>query len=697
MRRVVSSAVIAGALAALLSSCGASPAPTASEASWAPKPERAQGLATIASTISLNDTPRLALHTAHGDVTFWGGVNVGTTTPGHNPGELAIPRETFRAWFPQMAAMGIRFVRTYTIMKPVFYEELTSYNRAHANSPLYLVQGVYLPDESYAETGTLMDAPADHAFSAEIADASAAVHGDLHRDPVRGRASGTWTADVSTWLAGWIIGSELDPFGVQRGDLQNAGIPRFVGTYFANTETSTPTERWMARHMDELATAEASRGTSQPIAFVNWPTTDPLSHPLESNRKEDLVSLDANHILPTAAWPGGTFASYHAYPYYPDFMRFEPDLQKPLANGKTDAYLAYVSQLKAHHDAASIPTVISEFGVPSSIGSAHYGTNGRHQGEHTEQQALAMDAQMLRGIKAQGMSGGMLFIWADEWFKFTWNTMPRTLVVDRERRSLWHDPLTNEQWFGVVASDPVPSGWRTPYEKPTGPLRSMSMQHDASYVYLELKLREDLASPLTLGFDIVPGGLALPGASGSGLNDVAVTVSPSSGKADAFVRSTLDLIQLDDIDTSTLPADVFPGWSLQRLSADRAWSAIGTIPARQAEFFDIGHLVRGTWDTTSADYNSRATWWLERDLLELRIPWSMLLMGDPSSRTAVVPNGTSAVGVPVTSIGVSMRLGAATLELPGISWDEWNRAEGTYRTKAGASAMSKAWHAVSAD
>ena len=27
------------------------------------------------------------------------------------------------------------------------------------------------------------------------------------------------------------------------------------------------------------------------------------------------------HIAATQAWPGGFFASYHAYPYYPDFLR----------------------------------------------------------------------------------------------------------------------------------------------------------------------------------------------------------------------------------------------------------------------------------------------------------------------------------------------------------------------------------------
>ncbi|WP_282958194.1 hypothetical protein [Couchioplanes caeruleus] len=33
--------------------------------------------------------------------------------------------------------------------------------------------------------------------------------------------------------------------------------------------------------MDELAGYEAAQGLSQPIAFVDWPTTDPLRHPEE--------------------------------------------------------------------------------------------------------------------------------------------------------------------------------------------------------------------------------------------------------------------------------------------------------------------------------------------------------------------------------------------------------------------------------
>jgi hypothetical protein len=210
-------------------------------------------------------------------------------------------------------------LRIYTIHPPRMYEELRSYNEAHPAAPIYLMQGVYLPDESYVQTGDLYTRGPTKAFSDELRDASDAVHGRLQRRVSRGHASGSWKADVSAWVAGWIVGVEWDPRAISASDRRNVAAPDFHGRFFSSvsddTET-TPTERWIAARMDELATAEAAKGCSAPIAFVNWPTADPL-HPHEPLAREDLVGVDANHVAASAAWPGGTFASFHAYPTTP--------------------------------------------------------------------------------------------------------------------------------------------------------------------------------------------------------------------------------------------------------------------------------------------------------------------------------------------------------------------------------------------
>ena len=69
------------------------------------------------------------------------------------------------------------------------------------------------------------------------------------------------------------------------------------------------------------------------------------------------------------------------------------------------------------------------------------------------------------------------------------------------------------------------------------------------------------------------------------------------------------------------------------------------------EFQDVGRLRQGRWEPTARRYDSLATWQVDRahDTVRLRVPWSMLGMADPSSRTALGP-GDPAQGVKVPGI-----------------------------------------------
>jgi hypothetical protein len=509
--------------------------------SWAPRPTTERGLRLAATA----GDGRFVLHTAGGDRTFLPGVNLGSTTPGHQPGELSISAAQYRSWFAAMGWLGIRVVRIYTIHPPAFYTELARHNAENPDRPLYLMQGVYLPDESYITEQNLYDPAVTTPFQREIADAAAAVSGHLTRSPERGRAGGIWNTDVTQWLIGWIVGVEMDPYAGAASDRRNASRPATDGRYFRSTPDATPTERWLAARMDELAGCQARAGLSQPIAFVNWPSTDPLRHPEEPLAQEDLLQLDANHVRPTPAWPAGTFASYHAYPYYPDFQRYEPPLLTFRYAGRPDPYAGYLTALRRHH--GDMPTLITEFGVPSSIGSAHNGPLGRSQGDHSEQGAMRIDAELLRLIKDQGLAGGFLFGWTDEWFKFTWNTITHQ---DGERRQLWHDPLTNEQNFGLLAMDAAGSpdaGNQFLIDNENGwPARRITARIDESYVRLRIALGSPRPGALTLGFDVQPGltGPPPPG-SADRTADAAFVLDLVAHTGQAYIRDQLDPLPLD--------------------------------------------------------------------------------------------------------------------------------------------------------
>lgn len=619
-------------------------------------------------SLAVSTSDGFALHTASGDKAFIPGMNLGSTTPTHQPGELAVTAEDYRRWFVQMGDLGIRAVRIYTIHPPAFYSELRAHNLARPTSPLYLVQGVYIPDESYLEGGTLYDEVTDTGFSAELADASEAVHGGLDRTPQRGRSSGSWRADVSPWLISWIIGVEWDPVVARRTDTTRRDAPAVNGRYFTSTADASPTERWIAKHMDELATAEAARDQSVPIAFANWPTVDPLTHPDEPLESEDLVGVDANHVQPTQAWPGGTFASYHAYPYYPDFLRHEPPLAQTTWGGRSDAYAGYLQALKAHH--APMPVMVTEVGVPSSLGSAHSGTNGRDQGGHTELEAMRVNADLLRLVADQGLAGAFLFSWTDEWFKLTWNTMEHQLPADR--RQLWHDPLTNEQYFGVIATDPgkVPDA-ASETTAATGPLSYLLMDADASYVHIDATLRQPQPGALSVEVDTVPGGGA----------DYRVDLDLAGGTGQVFVRRELDPIRLDVRREDYSPPDA--AWVPYRLITNRAL-VVGGVE-RDAEYQDTGALIRGTWDPASPDFDSRATWQVlddrEQWTVRMRLPWALLGLADPSSWTAL-GTGTPAEQVTIDQLGLRFRADGLTLDT-SYRWPTWNHVGHTERSKPG--------------
>ena len=690
-------AVAAVLLGVALNGCATSPAPTAPDPAAFTPPAAGPSRAPAAvkdgalSTVAEPQGSRLALHTVSGDITFWTGVNLGSTTPGHNPGEVAIDRGTYRRWFQRMGRMGVHVLRIYTLHAPQMYDELLAYNEAHPKSPIYLIQGVYLPDESYTDTHNLYAPGPTKAFSQELRAASDAVHGSLRRPAIRGRASGRWSADVSPWVAGWIIGVEWDPRSILASDKRNAGARDFHGKFFSSvsdTTKTTPTERWIAARMNELATAEAAKGRSAPMAFVNWPTADPLRHPQEPHPQEDLVGVDANHVRASAAWPGGTFASFHAYPYYPDFLRHDPSYRSYRLNGKRDPYAGYLADLAKHFK--GMPLMITELGVPSSIGSAHLGTNGRSQGNHSEHGALATDAALVRAVHDVGLTGALIFSWADEWFKFTWNTLPRHAVAHSERRALWHDPLTNEQWFGLNAVDPTPTETRVLAEARTG-VQQVAVSHDASFLDLTVRLEKAPKSPIELGFDILPGGGRLPGG-GGGEQDVAITVDPRGHTATAKIRGDLDPVLLDGQKRSDVPRPARDGWILQRMSTNRSFTLDGVF--LPAEFFPVGNLREGVWDVSSPQQDSRATWHLDGHVLRMRLPWSMLAIGDPSSHTGIQPTKGRPKAVTVRRIGLLVDAGAGGSATGVVTWEGWQKTQYTERLKPGVQPLVDAWAAL---
>ena len=653
--------------------------------------------------------PSLAAATEDGFVSlFWAGVNLGSTVPGHQPGEVAATRADYDRWLPGIADVGARVIRIYTILRPDFYDALAAYNEAHPEEPLFFIQGVWIPEEEFLETGNAYDPSVTNGFKAELEDAVAVVHGDATLPERPGHAGGAFGSNVSRWLLAFSPGIEWDPRAVESTDAQNAGTKPYSGRYVTAGPDATPMESWIASMLDYTAELDAERGWSHPLTFTNWLTLDPLDHPYEPLPEEDLVSVDATHITATDEWPGGFFASYHAYPYYPDFMRLTPEYQtyqRP-RDGVVDPYSGYLHVLREHHGAQAV--MVTELGVPSSLGTAHRGPLGRDQGDHSEEEALAINADMLRNLEEEGYAGGILFSWVDEWFKFTWNTVDLELPADR--RQLWRNDLTNEEHFGLIAAEPgeqpvvVLDGdgeeWETNgsqvIAESDGPVREVRAVKDEQALYLRLVLDEEESwreQPLTIGLDVRPGGNeGLPEHPGVYPEaDVALVVGPGD-ESELLQAAWWEPTRirygkgLGYIPVSA--ADLEPGsgaWVRPLQIINRPYTVPPTGEERPAETHELGPMPIGTRDPEDEDFDARTLVAASGDVVEIRLPWALLGFADPSSLTLYdeQPQGPTRT-LETDRIGIAVQSGdAPLLATNGYAWEPWQRVTWHERRKRG--------------
>ena len=602
---------------------------------------------------------------------FIKGINLGAALPGRYPAEFPREKAVYADWLGKMSAMGANVVRLYTLLPPVFYEALREHNAARPSDSgkLWLVQGVWteLPDnDDY-------DAPEFRTqFREEIERVVDAVHGNIAVAHRRGHAYGLYRTDVADDTLAYILGREWEPYSVQAYDESRPHPASFRGEHFTLTQ-GTPTEAWFASIMDHAVGHETRAYNSQrPVAFTNWPTLDPIRHPTEATKKEEIallqkfglpqepgtlleydndgVGIDAGRIVPTARTPAGTFASYHAYPYYPDFMNVDPGYLKARDSKGPSNYAGYLRELKAHH--REMPLLIAEVGVPTSRGIAHLQPQGWHHGGHTENEQGEIDARLMEDIHETGCAGGVLFAWMDEWFKKNWLVI--AFEVPWENNKNWLNILDPEQNYGLMACKPGRSGWKVVIDgrgddwrtvKPvatsqSGPVRTLKVTHDEAYIYMRLDVdrldwdraryligidtlgdkQGDHAMPLGLGLTTPTGMEFVVDLSGESTSRVLCDL-PYDLHLNRFNRPWKSVENSDGLFTEMLAET-----NRRRIGRD------GTI--YPASTYSRSPLRYGTMDPASPTFDDLVEWCANREkgFIELRIGWNLLNVTDPSTR-----------------------------------------------------------------
>ena len=580
------------------------------------------------------------------------GVNMGSGVPGKFATEFGVEKSEYLRWFAQIQAMGANTIRVYTLLSQNFYDAFYEYNM-QSQTPLYLIHGVWLND--YVQFSH-RDAY-DDAFFKDLKKSTRTVvdviHGKRRLLFQNSTGLGIYRHDISQWVLGYILGVEWEETTVAFTDDMRAGIAAYQGEYLYSTPEATPFEIMLTQVGDDVMRYETERyGQQRLVAFANWPTTDPFVYPEAIVRQFlKIAAVDIEHIQLTNKVVSGTFASYHVYPYYPDYLNYTGENVADTEKEETkNTYYQYLKKLADYH---TMPVIISEFGIPSSRGMAQRDENtARNQGGMSETQQAEALVECYRDIKAAGCEGGIVFTWQDEWFKRTWNSM---YAVDLYKTPYWSDYQTNEQYFGLLSFDPgkeksicyvngQQDDWENVPVAVTNQNTSLSVQYDEKFLYFLVQKKgitpqDTIYIPIdttqksgasfcqnyNLRFDrnadfvIVLNGensrvvvqeryATLPAIHSFVYTDKNVYAHPPAADSSRFLP--IDLL----LQTPTMLLD----------------TQTGQAQIRAAEVYETGKLTQGNADPKAADYNSMADYCYGKDFVEIKIPWQLLNFSNPS-------------------------------------------------------------------
>lgn len=599
---------------------------------------------------------------------FLKGINLGVALPGTQPGQMAATRDHYRRWIEDLAEAGLNYIRTYTLHYPRFYEELRDYNLEHPDNPLFLLQGVWL-DEIYEND---LISSQTEKFDADIEEIIDCMHGNRMIGHRYGRAYGDFTSDISPWLLGYIIGREIYPGEVIMLEVLYPDYQDHEGEHL-RIHDALPIDTWMTQRLDHLIAHEFNTYHMQrPVSVSSWPTLDPLTHPTEDPERteEDIASMDLAGIECYNA-PAGFFMSYHAYPYYPDFISEDPGYQTYSDEYGPNSYLGYLHDLKAHY--GDIPLLIAEYGAPSSWGNAHFSFSGIDHGGHSEREQGENNVRLLKNIHSSGCAGGLLFSWIDEWFKNTWITEPFGSTSDR--RPMWQNVTAPEQNYGLVGfKEPGPYFTRWPVSYGNGDLDSLEADMDNAYFYANIHLPEHLPDNDTIwvAFDTYRSDLGesvlLNDSTVSNRAEFLLAVN-NSAYSPMFVTEAYDLFGIwhNTSESSqryhSIATDGAP-WNLIRWKNNfYEWS-----------YQEIGKLRTALpGDTLSTLDGVR----IENDNVRIRIPWSLLQFTDPSQREVMDDNRNTTLREVAVSDGICLTViyNNDRIVSGRLLWDAWNSVE----------------------
>ncbi|HYX71049.1 MAG TPA: hypothetical protein VE825_18075, partial [Terriglobales bacterium] len=479
-------------------------------------------------------------------------------------------------------------------------------------------------------------------------------HGRGQVPPTPDRNGGIYDQDLSPAVVGILLGGDLDRATIDQTDVLNLGKSSYRGKYVSIAQGSG-SEVWYTEMLDYLVDYETTTYNWQhPVAVSNGPQTDPKRG-----------ALIEEGLRAGAAFPAGLFASYSAFPYYPESLTREPEYVRARDSQGLNPVAGYLRALRSR---IPVPLVVGEYGISTAMGTRRVQVNGWNQGGHSEQSQADVLVRLASTIREAGCAGGIVFELADEWYRQGW--MPEGYESPADRAPLWINELDPNKSYGLVgyrtrgwqlfAGDD--SEWekvaklygaargaaRDPYDADRQ-IQSVQAAADEAYLYLRINVAcLDCVNGRHDGkthFDQAPWAVAfstLPGHAGiqrlpwgslsdlSGVDFILLLGDPAQSKL---------LVAENYNPYIVAPRGDYPN---EVQMSYRAGFTVALAPAGRFIEYPAGpggspSTVRyGDGNPAAKDYDSQAEWFadLKHNALLVRIAWGKLLVTDPSSLRA---------------------------------------------------------------
>lgn len=609
------------------------------------------------------------------------GVEVSSSLPGHPATDFAAAEADYLRWFDSLRELGANAVYVSRIMDDSFYHALYHYNTTH-DAPLYLVQSFGVSGGGWA------DAYDDSCLGRLLEDGRSLVdiiHGRKNQIASLGRGGGNYRRDISPWTVGLAVGTEWDADLIAYTDHNALRSGAFFGSFFQTAADASPFEAMLARVMEEIAAYEGKKyGVQRPVGALCTPACDFLTYEESYARQlHKYAAVDLERILPTQKMAAGRFSVYWMEEFCGQFSEY-------LDAGQAEELAPYLAGLSPELVYGGYPYLIARrHTMPVMAVYGFSSARGVLTGEQqplTEREQGERLAEVSRALAGSGWAGDFVTSWQDEWERRSWNT---AFALTPARNGRWHDLQTVGQNGGLMAFEPgeepvcLLDGRRGEWTEDDLLLESsglrLSARQDAEGLYL---LVEGVGAEDTvyLPLDVSPelgsrtrtrtGGdlsfqreadfvLRLDGPYGSSL----LVQERYDAMRERFLFETEGVdpfASVPDRDSSRfVPIRMALSNSqlVENLTAE-------TMALRRLKTWEAGRLVHGNGDSTAADYNSLADFCYGEDCVEIRLPWLLLNVADPSARQ-IHRDYYPRCGVELQTVrGIWLGVGTGAAEIP---------------------------------